>query len=226
MKRQGSQAWGFRIVGGSDTGLVMRVEKILGLNTPAYAGGLQEGDVIVAVQQELVTLMTHPQVVNIIKGVAGDTLEMKVERGDHVVPNIQECFPIKNEDELIKMTDEEKLAYYEEAMKRGLESRLIPKFFTTIGKMKVKTPKYNCPVDLYSDSTMDEMISGTSELDPSKLDPSGPAYEKFKRSKKFDPKRSSVLMVLNDQLNGVFAVDTAAVKEARIEAEEASGRKI
>ena len=61
---------------------------------------------------------------------------------------------------------------------------------------------------------------------PSKLDPSGPAYEKFKRSKKFDPKRSSVLMVLNDQLNGVFAVDTAAVKEARIEAEEASGRKI
>ena len=77
--------------------------KILGLNTPAYAGGLQEGDVIVAVQQELVTLMTHPQVVNIIKGVAGDTLEMKVERGDHVVPNIQECFPIKNEDELIKV---------------------------------------------------------------------------------------------------------------------------
>ena len=36
------------------------------------------------------------------------------------------------------MTDEEKLAYYEEAMARGLESRLIPKFFTTIGKMKVK----------------------------------------------------------------------------------------
>jgi hypothetical protein len=35
------------------------------------------------------------------------------------------------------MTDEEKLAYYEEAMRKGLQSRLIPHFFTTIGKMKV-----------------------------------------------------------------------------------------
>ena len=61
---------------------------------------------------------------------------------------------------------------------------------------------------------------------PEKLDPAGPAYEKFKKSKKFDPKRSSVLMVLNDQLNGDFAVDTAAVKEARMEAEFASGRRI
>ena len=63
------------------------------------------------------------------------------------------------------MTDEEKLAYYEDAMKKGLPSRLIPRFFTTIGKMKVKTPKYNCPVDLYSETTMDEMVSGTSELE-------------------------------------------------------------
>ena len=61
---------------------------------------------------------------------------------------------------------------------------------------------------------------------PDKLDPTGPAYEKFRKSKKFDPKRSSVLMVLNDQINGVFAVDTSAVKEARIEAELASGRRI
>ena len=38
----------------------------------------------------------------------------------------------------------------------------------------------------------------------SKLDPEGPAYQKMKNSKKFDPKRSSVLMVLNAQviLNG------------------------
>ena len=34
----------------------------------------------------------------------------------------------------------------------------------------------------------------------SKLDPEGPAYQKMKNSKKFDPKRSSVLMVLNDQV--------------------------
>ena len=35
------------------------------------------------------------------------------------------------------MTEEERLAYYQEACKRGLESRLIPPFFTCIGKMKV-----------------------------------------------------------------------------------------
>ena len=62
---------------------------------------------------------------------------------------------------------------------------------------------------------------------PEKLDPNGPAYEKYKRSKKFDPKRSSVLMVLNDQLNGNFAVDTAEIKEARIDAEaDDVGRRI
>merc|ERR1711872_368004 len=142
------------------------------------------------------------------------------------VPNIQECFPIKNEDELIKMTDEEKLAYYEEAMARGLESRLIPKFFTTIGKMKVKTPKYNCPVDLYSETTMDEMISGTSSLDPEKLDPEGPAYEKMKKSKKFDPAKSAVLEVMADQERGNFAVDTGAVRQAREETGHEGGRRI
>ena len=56
------------------------------MNTPAYKGGLHEGDVLVNVQEELVTLMTHPQVVTLIKAVKGDSLEMRVERGDHVVP--------------------------------------------------------------------------------------------------------------------------------------------
>merc|ERR1719367_2185933 len=128
------------------------------------------------------------------------------------------------------MTEEERLAYYQEACKRGLESRLIPPFFTCIGKMKVKTPKYNCPIGMYSDTTMDEMVSGTSGLDDttmdemvsgtsgldeSKLDPEGPAYQKMKNAKKFDPKRSSVLMVLNAQMNGDFAVHTGEVREAR-----------
>ena len=58
------------------------------------------------------------------------------------------------------------------------------------------------------------------------MDPTRLAYEKFRKAKKFDPKQSSVLTVLNDQINGVFAVDTIAVKEARIEAEFASGRRI
>ena len=77
--------------------------QVLGLNTAAHQGGLVEGDVLVNVQGELVTLMTHPQVVNLIKSVRIDTLEMTIERGDHVVPNMQECFPVKTEDDLIKV---------------------------------------------------------------------------------------------------------------------------
>ena len=81
---------------------------------------------------------------------------------------------------------------------------------------QVKTPKYNCPIGMYSETCMDEMVSGTSGLElvstllnicsnlflhsESKLDPKGPAYQKMKNAKKFDPKRSSVLMVLNAQV--------------------------
>jgi len=215
IEREGNKAWGLRIVGGADVATVMKVEKVLGIDTPAYKAGLKAGDVLVEVQGELITMMTHPQVVNLIRGVRGNILKLKVERGDHVVPNIQECFPIKTEEDYNEMTEEERLAYYQEACKRGLESRLIPPFFTCIGKMKVKTPKYNCPIGMYSDTTMDEMVSGTSGLDESKLDPEGPAFQKMKNSKKFDPKRSSVLMVLNAQMKGDFAVDTGEVREAR-----------
>jgi hypothetical protein len=36
---------------------------------------------------------------------------------------------------------------------------------------------------------------------PSKLDPESPAYEKYRRSKKFDPSRSSVLTVLQESIS-------------------------
>ena len=40
----------------------MQVEKVLGIDTPAYKAGLKSGDVLVEVQGELITMMTHPQV--------------------------------------------------------------------------------------------------------------------------------------------------------------------
>lgn len=204
---------------------MLKVEKVMGLHTPAGSGGLRAGDVLIEVGGRSVIFLTHAQFVDLVKSEQGKTLKILVERGDHIVPNIQECFPIKTETELSKMTDEERLAYYEEAMRRGLGSRLGPNCFTTVGKMKVKVPKYNCPRDLYSDTTMDEMISGTSQIDPTKLDPDSPAYEKYKKSKKFDPSRSSVLTVLHDHENGIFAVDSASVVQARQEMREMT-RKI
>ena len=91
---------------------------------------------------------------------------------------------------ILKMTEADRMSYYEQAMKAGLNSRLQIPFFTTVGKIRVKyfvklkredkvlkgswishihtqvkVPKYNNPRTLYSDDTMDEMVSGTSSIE-------------------------------------------------------------
>ena len=111
--------------------------QVLGLGSPASRGGVEEGDLIISIQSQLVTNMAHGEVVNFIKNITGDSMEMSVERGEIVVPNITDCFPIKSEADLEKMTEEERRQYWQEAMKQGLGSRLGPKHFTTVGKMKV-----------------------------------------------------------------------------------------
>ena len=88
-----NQSWGFKIVGGVDVGLVLKVLRIVGVDTPAHESGLQEHDVIISVGEELVTLMTHQQVVDTIRRVTGTSLELTVQRGDHIVPSLAECFP-------------------------------------------------------------------------------------------------------------------------------------
>ena len=105
-----------------------------------------------------------------------------------------------------------KLAAFEHgAVIARVLSPLLAELWTTL--LQVKTPKYNCPVDLYSETTMDEMVGGSmpewvsSQIillkwknlfsgSEEKLDPSGPAYKKWKQSKKFDPSRSEVLSVM------------------------------
>ena len=83
----------------------------------------------------------------------------------------------------VQMGEEDRKIYYEEAMRRGLDSRLQVPFFTTVGKsrvilvdnltesvkwseiLEVKTPKYNNPRSLYSDDVMDEMVAGTTAIE-------------------------------------------------------------
>ena len=110
----------------------------------------------------------------------------------------------------------------------------------------MKTPKYNNPRSLYSDDVMDEMASGATAIEwetiylmnvkevhriscqlftfysPKKLDPNSKAFEKLKNAKKFDPKRSSVLEVLNEQLKKTPDVDSMKIPEN----ENDTGRKI
>lgn len=206
------QAWGFRVVGGVAESLVLKVEKILGLSTPACEAGMKERDVFLEVNSKSVIDMSHKEFVDMVRQQGGTTLNVKIERGEIVVPNMQECFPIKDQD-LSKMSEEEKLKYYEEAMRLGLGSRLGSHCFTTVGKFKVKVPKYNCPQDLYSETTMDDMVGGAGAVDTAKLDPSSPCYSKLVNTKKFNPARSSVLGVLMDHEKGLFAVDVHDIQE-------------
>ena len=53
-----------------------------------------------SVDGQLVTLMTHPEIVEIIRAVQEDSLTLTVERGDHVVPNLKECFPTNTTEEV------------------------------------------------------------------------------------------------------------------------------
>ena len=128
-----------------------------------------------------------------ILGVHGLELTVRVQRGDHIIPNLQECFPVKLDQE--SGEGSESKDYYTEAMARGLGSRLAQPMFTTCGKIQVKVPKYNNPKQLYGEAVMEEMISGTS-VDPEKLDPESEAFKKRSTLPSFDPQQSSVLAVV------------------------------
>ena len=45
------------------------------------------------------TKITHREVVNMFNGSKGKEIKLKVERGDHIIPNIGESFPVEEEEE-------------------------------------------------------------------------------------------------------------------------------
>ena len=52
------------------------------------------------------------------------------------------------------------ISYYTEAMKKGYQGDFSsPGMFTSVGKPRMKTGKYNVPVGLYSDDTLLELAS-------------------------------------------------------------------
>merc|ERR1712029_710841 len=58
------------------------------------------GDYVWSINGQEVFEMSHNQICNIIKG-AGTSIEMVVERGDHIVPNFEEIWP-SNKDKSAK----------------------------------------------------------------------------------------------------------------------------
>lgn len=211
-RKNPNQHWGFRIVGGVDEERLLKVDMVHGDGSPAGQAQLLANDAILFVDDKDVTEMKHPEVVQHIRSNRGLTMKMVVERGDHVIPSISEAFP--NPDWPKEMTKEEKLAYFEMAMKKGIKGFLIPDSFSAVGKPKMKTPKYNSPIDLYAEDTLDKMVSD-STVDPAKFEPDSYADVKYRKSKKFDPKRSSVVEVMLAQEKGDFSVDKRAIVQDR-----------
>ena len=91
------------------------------VDTPAWEAGVRPGDVLVAVGEQLVTQLSHAEAVAAVQAVEGNKLELTLQRGDHIVPNLAECFPVHQEEE------EQLHNYFARAAKAGVGCRLVPK---------------------------------------------------------------------------------------------------
>lgn len=208
-KENSSQKWGFGITGGNDVLLTFRVERVA-LASPAGAAGLKNLDYLIQVNEIKVfdekCMMSHNELVNLIRNAPGDTLELEVERGEMkkkvstVVPSFSLLLP-KPEDDV---APEDMAAYYADAMLHGYTNMESPGMFTSCGKPRLKTGKYNVPVTLYSEETLMELSSsgGHGFVDEDKLAPD--ACPAAKNRKRFDPAKSNALSVLLLHEKGEF----------------------
>merc|ERR1712020_552226 len=186
-----------------------RVERVA-LASPAGDAGLNNLDYLIKVNDTKVfdekCMLSHKELVNLIKNAPGDSMELEVERGEikdnvtNVVPSFDLLIPKPKDDG----PPEDKTAYYLDAMKYGYENMESPGMFTSVGKLRLKTGKHNVPIELYSDETLMELSSsgGHGFVDEDKLAPD--ACPAAKNRKRFDPKKSNALTVLMLHEKGVF----------------------
>lgn len=200
-RENSSQKWGFGVTGGNDVLLTFRVERVA-LASPAGAAGLKNLDYLIKVNDTKVfdekCMLSHKELVQLIKNLPTDTLELEIERGEikdnvtDVVPSFDLLIPkAKNE-----APHEDKNAYYLDAMKHGYENMESPGMFTSVGKLRLKTGKHNVPMGLYSDETLMELSAsgGHGFVEPEKLAPD--ACPAARNRKRFNPAQSNALAVL------------------------------
>merc|ERR1712106_349756 len=201
IQREQGQPWGLVIVGGKDQALTVKLGRIKAYSA-AEAAGLKEWDYVWSINGEEVFEMGHNQICNMIKN-AGTSLEMIVERGDHIVPNFEEIWPSqKNKGDKHKrnLIGEE---YYLDAMQNhGLKGHLPqPDNFTTCGKLGIEINQYNCPIECYDDAVIEEMTEDREMLTNPELvekrkdlQHDNPMVQQNMRQ--FDPRQSNVLGAL------------------------------
>merc|ERR1712203_382205 len=200
-----SEPWGMVIVGGKDQALTVKLGRIKAYS-PAEAAGLKEWDYIWSINGQEVFEMAHNQICGIIKS-AGTSLQMVVERGDHIVPNFEEIWP-SNKDK----NDKYKrrligMEYYLDAMEHhGLRGHLPqPDNFTTCGKLGIEINQYNCPIECYDEAVIEEMTEDREMLTNPELVEKRKDLQSNMRNEnplvqqkmqQFDPRKSNVLTTL------------------------------
>jgi len=202
--RQQGEPWGLVIVGGKDQSLTVKLGRIKAYSA-AERAGLKEWDYVWNINGQEVFEMTHNQICNLIKG-AGTSMEMVVERGDHIVPNFEEIWP-SNKDKTAKYKRRLiGMEYYMDAMENhGLKGHLPqPDNFTTCGKLGIEINQYNCPIECYDEAVIEEMTEDREMLtNPDLVE----ARKDLKTQRgenplisqkmmKFDPTKSNILSTL------------------------------
>jgi len=197
MKREGgSEPWGFRLQGGKDRGLPFQLLKVP-LDSIASHAGCRTGDYLVKIGQESVFNLTHDQAKNLIRK-AGNQLCIVIERGEKIVPSMNEAFPAKQQAKEAEILAEENKVkpYYQQVLERTGE---LPgqkgRGFTTVGKTKLACKQYNSPLAMYSDEVVEEIMSQGTAFGKD-IDPSNPWNM---TGKEFDASKSGVLSAILDK---------------------------
>jgi len=197
------EPWGFKIMGGKDQSLTVKVGAVKPYSV-AEKAGLKGWDYVWQINGKEVFELSHNDCVAEIKN-SGTSLTLATERGDHIVPNFEEIWPSKKGGKSGRQL--RGLEYYLDAMENGpqLSGFLpIPPNFTTVGKPQITVNQYDSPLDVYSDDTLEEMkeerlvlqnpdlADRMSKAAPKKSDNPMAAMQ----ARAFDPSTSQVLSVL------------------------------
>jgi len=191
--------WGFVVQGGKDQGLTFKIGNVKKM-TPASRAGLCKMDYLISVNGRPVFNMDHMDVVREIKG-SGQQLRIECERGDHIVPSFEELFPGLGKDEDIDGTGRKAIIgknYYEDAMENhGLGHMPQPDNFTTVGNnLGIEINQYNCPIDAYSQNTIEEMRDQKEKGGLDNVALLEKAHEAKGPGPKFDPRKSNAIEVI------------------------------
>jgi len=187
------QPWGFRLQGGKDRGIPFQLLKVP-LDSIASHSGCVTGDYLVKIQGEDVFSLGHDDVKDKIRN-AGNELAMVLERGEKIVPNINEAFP-KHQKDIVSEVDSKPKPYYQQVLeKTGEMPGQKAKGFTTVGKAKMATKQYNSPLAMYSEDIIEEIMTQGTAMGK-EIDPSNPWNM---AGNTFDAARSGVLSAIMEK---------------------------